>query len=253
MDLQKILGHVPDEYTLKARLYPGLLVTLPLILLIVVLFPTGVPGGKIFVSLFALCGGSMLFAQMGRDLGKRKEPWLFASWGGIPTTRMLRHRQAPNRELLLARHRMLEQLLPGQRMPTDEEERKDPARADDIYATCIARLIERTRDKKKFRLLFDENCNYGFRRNLWGMKRLGIVTTGLGIVGIAAAGVADWVATDREVSPSLFLYGAVLVVLLAVWLVWVTPGWVRIPGEAYALRLLGATETLTADSRDARP
>ncbi len=35
-------------------------------------------------------------------------------------------------------------------------------------------LRENTRDKEKFGLVYAELIGYGFRRNLWGMKKLGV-------------------------------------------------------------------------------
>ena len=70
-------------------------------------------------------------------------------------------------------HKKLSELLNGTAIPTPQDEKRDPERADQVYDACVSCLIERTRDKTRFRLLFEENCNYGFRRNLWGMKPLG--------------------------------------------------------------------------------
>ena len=98
MDWDKLLGYVPDEYTRKGRLYPALLVTLPLIAVALVLFPDVGSGVKALGSLFVLCGGGMLSPQVGRDMGKRKQPQLYKLWGGKPTTRMLRHRHTTNQQ-----------------------------------------------------------------------------------------------------------------------------------------------------------
>ena len=244
MDLQKVLAYIPDEYTRKARLYPVLIVALPLIVLAAALFPDGIPGGKMLSSLFMLCGGSMLFAQVGRDLGKRKEPWLFDLWGGKPTTRMLRHRDASNTEQLSVRHEALAHLCTPVRIPTAEEERVDSMRADKIYETCVGMLIERTRDKEKFHLLFEENCNYGFRRNLWGMKPLGITVSVVRLCVIVILGLSMSLAADRQVTPDLYVYGIMSAIMLLMWIRWITPQWVRVPGDAYAERLLGTIEVL---------
>jgi hypothetical protein len=250
MDWDKILGYVPDEYTRKARLYPALLVSLPLILLVLALFPEGIPGGKALGSLFVLCGGAMLFAQVGRDLGKRKQPWLYHLWGAKPTTRMLRHRDTGNQQRVLVYHKKLSELL-GAAMPTAEEERRDPAHADEVYDACIGSLAERTRDHARFRLLFEENCNYGFRRNLWGMKPLGVVVACGSLVGILSAWLYGGFTRQEWFPPGLILYAVIDVVLLGVWLFWITTDWVKLAAHAYAERLLGTVELLGADSAKA--
>jgi hypothetical protein len=35
-------------------------------------------------------------------------------------------------------------------------------------------MIARARDKTKYPLLFEEDCNYGFRRNMFGIRWLGV-------------------------------------------------------------------------------
>jgi hypothetical protein len=52
-------------------------------------------------------GGTALLAQIGRDLGKKKEPSLYEDWGGKTTTRLLRHREAKNKLTLARRHKKL--------------------------------------------------------------------------------------------------------------------------------------------------
>ncbi len=58
----------------------------------------------------------------------------------------------------------------GTKPPTQTSEQKDPAGADAFYVRCGNWLRENTRDTKKFKILFDENITYGFRRNLLGLK-----------------------------------------------------------------------------------
>jgi len=59
-------------------------------------------------------------------------------------------------------------LIPAHPMPMIDDERSEPESADHVYDSSTAFLLEKTRDKKAFPLIFEENCNYGFRRNLWG-------------------------------------------------------------------------------------
>ena len=87
-------------YTLRARTYPALLVVLPVGVVLFAWVPDGsfLEGGVI--SLLATGVGTALLAQWGRDAGKRREPQLWKSWGGPPTTRLLRFRDAKNLALL---------------------------------------------------------------------------------------------------------------------------------------------------------
>jgi len=182
-------------------------------------------------------------AQMARDPGKKKEPALFQSWDGKPTTRLLRHRDAPNKVLLRRRHEKLQSLVPGIQIPTAEQEHANPRGADEIYDACTAFLLERTRKTDEFPLVFEENCNYGFRRNLWGMKPLGIATSVVGAVAVVAVLIFHRRA-GVSLSPTTFICAILNLLLLLGWVVWFTPDWVRIPAEAYAERLLASCEKL---------
>ena len=232
-----------DTYTWRARLQPLLIVALPLVLSA---FPwlSGIPGAwSILGELFVWCGGAALLAQVGRDWGEKKESELFRLWGGMPTTRLLRHRDATNKVLLERCHVKLAELLPGMRIPSAQQEREDPDAADQIYETCTASLRQKTRDKKRFPLIFEENCNYGFRRNLWGMRPVGIAIAAFGTV---ALGIVLFVSHYKQIATSPFSFVCELgnILLLVGWSFLFTPEWVRIPAEAYAERLLAACEDL---------
>ncbi len=233
-----------DTYTLRARLLPTLIVGLPVGLAALAWFPKSETWWGPISGLVVGAGGVALLAQLGRDWGKRKQPRLFASWGGEPTTRLLRHRDAPNTVLLERRHRKLKALLPDQQIPTREQELADPQQADVVYQACAALLKEKTRDKQRFPLVFEENCNYGFRRNLWGMKPLGILTATAGSAAVIALVVLHY--REGKVAMSAVTPTAMVVngLLLLAWLFWFTPAWVKIAADAYAERLLAACDTL---------
>lgn len=234
---------VSNPYVRRARLQPAMIVALPLALATLAWSPTGVVGWSVLWSLFVWSGGTALMAQIARDRGKRKEPGLYDSWGGKPTTRLLRHRDALKKTVLQRRHQKLQVLVSDVRIPSVEEERADPDKADDIYDACTAFLLEKTRNSEQFPLVFEENCNYGFRRNLWGMKPLGIATSFMGLAAMAMVFILDYRARTVP-GPIAQVCAAINLVLLMGWLVWFTPAWVKIPAEAYAERLLAACETL---------
>lgn len=229
-----------DTYTRRARLQPALLVALPLGIATLAWFPHGLEGWGALWGLIVWSGGTALIAQIGRDWGKKKEVKLFEMWSGKPTTRMLRHRDAPNKVILERRHKKLKEIMGGVDIPTSEEEQANPTAADDVYEACATFLREKTRDKKRFNLVFEENCNYGFRRNLWGMRPLGI---SIAIVGLAAV-VALFILKKGLVPALAIACGIGNLLLLLGWILWFTPSWVRIPAEAYSERLLESCETL---------
>jgi hypothetical protein len=133
-------------------------------------------------------------------------------------------------------------------LPTAEREKANPADADAAYATCGDYLLAKTRDKERFQLLFQENVNYGFRRNLWAMKTVGITISILSLVALALitriesrAGAVPWFANLSAI--------AIVALLLTWWVVRITPSWVKIVADAYAIRLLGSIDELQPSSQ----
>lgn len=242
-----------DAYTLQARVSPVLIVVFPLVLWIAGFFYEDAAGWGLATGLLAFSGLGPLVGQLGRDLGLRVEDELRGQWGGMPTTRFLRLRDTHfSPETRQAVHGAMQRLLPESPAPTPEQEQQDPAAADRTYARWTSHLRELTRNPADFPLVHAENANYGFRRNLLGLRRLGVylawwplVLAGLDILrGFfgTSAGSAGWSAMDR----------ATLVVSLLLLLCYarvVTPDWVKTVAEAYAERLLLAGEKLAADRR----
>jgi hypothetical protein len=237
-----MIGSLFDTYVRRARIYPVLLTILPVTLTVFVLFQNNFSKFSILWSLILSSGGFVLISQVGRDWGKKIEASLFLSWAGAPTTRMLRYRYAQNNTLHSHRLRKIQEIS-GIRVPTIEEEQLDGETADRIYETCVAVLREKTRDKSKFALLFEENCNYGFRRNLLGLKPVGVV---ISFVGVVIFGWLSWLAykIDQPLDSMFLLFGGINLLLLLGWIFYIRPGWVRISAEAYAERLLGALDSL---------
>jgi hypothetical protein len=232
---------------------PVAIVVLPVILTLglVVAVATGDVGAverAVVTLLGSVAGGvglTMLFEQLGRDQGKKKEDRLWASWGGSPTLQMLRHRDAIMCKSVTREryHRKLKKLVRDVVLPSGTEEAADPVEADRRYDACIRFLRNATRDRSRFPLIFAENVNYGFRRNLWGMRAAGTACATLGalsagyITALAlAAGDEFWVA------------GLIIVlvdaVLLTWWIVRIRSKWVLTAAKAYAERLLEACDSL---------
>jgi len=81
-----------DAYTVRARFAPALLVMFPIGLAIIAWFPAQFIGWGLLVGAAFWSGSTLLLAELGRDLGKQKQPTLYGLWGGAPTTQLLRHR-----------------------------------------------------------------------------------------------------------------------------------------------------------------
>jgi len=246
-----------DKYTIQARIQPALLTVLPLGLFVLAWLSPGDTSVSILWLVIVTGGGTTILAQISRDLGSRKQQSLFTKWGGPPSTQKLRFRgSCSNRELLGRRRQKLEALIQGP-LPNEEEERRDPLKADQHYESAVAYLIEATRDHQKFPLVLEENINYGFRRNLWGLKTYGLAIASLSLLGSLALVLIQALAIDGatawyerlfvDAEPELVerLIVAVLTTLmLAGWVLVIRPQWIKTAADSYADRLIGAIDVL---------
>jgi hypothetical protein len=101
------------------------------------------------------------------------------------------------------------------------------------------------RDTKKYALLFHENVNYGFRRNLLGLRATGIITSALSF-----AAAAGWCYQGYQVTGAISeeLVGAsvLALVFLLLWILRFSEDWVRVPADAYAERLAETADIISA-------
>ena len=189
MGLTDFLAKVTDPYERQARLYPALLAGLPLIVMATVLY-----GSNSVVTAAstaaASCGGLYLLANIARERGRRLEPVLFESWGGKPTTQLLRHRDRTIEGPTKHRYHTFLSGKVNLEFPDSVAEATDPVLADDVYQSAIRWLLNYTRDKKNFALLFEENIAYGFRRNSYALKNIGIAIS---------IGTFLWVLSSQQI------------------------------------------------------
>jgi hypothetical protein len=230
-----------DAYDRKARLYPAAVVIFPLTLLGLVLF--SLPEWWKGLVTFAAAGGlHVLVIQVVRDLGAGKQDALWASWGGAPTTLLLRWAGKTNLIQQQQRHTAVE-MATGVNLPTQQKEAADQEGADAIYESAADVLRAKARGGD-FALVMAETANYGFRRNLYGCRPFGIGVAAL--VSVAEVMLALLGARDVvEVSPALMIVAAVFSAMwLAGWVFVVTSAFVRRAAERYAQALILAASTV---------
>jgi hypothetical protein len=128
-------------------------------------------------------------------------------------------------------------------MPSELDESKDAAAAESVYEAYSNLLLERTRDKSKFPLVFEELTNYGFRRNLWALKPIGIVIATASLV-VQLVHLAWSLLRHQQIGPWDTSLLAMNLLLLTCWVLIVNPLWVKRSADAYADRLLAASEKL---------
>lgn len=231
-----------DPYERRARLAPALVTVLPIAVALLAV-PTGDQDWlKPVMSLASASGGTVLLAAIARSMGRAAEQGIFPD--GLPTLRALRHREAVTRAELARLHDTVARAT-GVALPTAEEEKHDASEADGVYRTAVAALIDATRDQARFGLLHEENRNYGFSRNLFGLRPVGRVLALLGsVAGIVLLVIA--VADGSGIDVGLAIV-AIVVGVAATWtfFVWLTPARVVVPATAYRDRLFEAARSLT--------
>ncbi len=230
-----------DRYGWQARVFPVYITISPIILALAAILPPGLnlPLGAataiVFVPLAFLAG------QVGADFGKRLEKRLWLHWDGPPTTRFLRH---SNDEFnLITRKRVHAKLRSlGLDVPSAEDQRHDPQAADAHWEACTAELIRRTRDHRGFPLVFKGLIEYGFRRNLLGLRPLGLL---LSIGALLACSWKVWAGWGNQEAVAVAVGAALLSLsLLAIWIVWVREKTIAISANRYARFLLEAAQEL---------
>lgn len=247
--LSDLVAQVSDPYERKARLWPALLALVPLFVAVAAMYGTRASVFSSAVALGIACGGLYLLAQITRDRGKKLEERLFNEWGGKPTTQLLRHRDPTIEAVTKSRyHAFLGRKL-GQSLPTAAQESADPDAADDAYQSAVRWLLSQTRDRERFRILFEENIGYGFRRNALGLKALAVfVTVVCVLLVIGKYGVLTpqgWTTESLSKLPDeAWASLAVSLVVGGVWVFFVTKQAVKAAAFAYAEALLRACDVL---------
>ena len=245
--------NVFDSYSRRARLFPGLVAGGSFIFGVFVLAPLqhmGLPqlGAGLFSGVFVFA-----LADIARRRGKRLEDGLYKKWGGKPSTTMLRYSDTRLDAATKATYLTLLSGKIGSAAPTANDEVTDIAKCDAYYERCGNWLRESTRDTKKFRLLFDENVAYGYRRNLFGLKWPGFVIDLLILVGCVVI-FWRWLPLDPENASSVkvgVIAGFTLLHALFM-LFLVTEESVREAAMTYARQLLLCCESLATDATPKR-
>jgi hypothetical protein len=188
--------------------------------------------GNRHLELLFSAGFTFFLANVARNWGKSIEEKLRKSWGGFPATQLLRHSGPANPDLRERWYKQLSKLL-GKPLPTAEEERQDPARADEVYEAVTRLLINKTQDLRIYPFIYRENVNYGFCRNLYPLRTLAI---GIALLGLSVSICAGfWFLRAGEIDYFAWACAAVCGALLLWWIFAVNSVWVKVPAMNYAV------------------
>ncbi|MDO8421611.1 MAG: hypothetical protein Q7S99_05570 [Parvibaculum sp.] len=233
------MSDILDVYSRNARLYPALLVLLPLALAIAVLYPSFYTVLAGFVGIAVACGVTFFLAQVARQRGRRLEKELFEKWGGKPTALLLSHKHTTiDQHTLLRYHTFLERRVPNWAAPTIEFEDLNPIESALVYDSAVRWLLGFTRDIEKYPLVFKENISYGFRRNLLGLKSVGLfLSFSIFLSDVSFSFFAIDQSLVREFVVALSSGLAVLI-----WVFVIDEDWVLESANAYGNALLEACD-----------
>lgn len=243
-----------DAYDRKARLAPSMLAVTPLLTSAIFGFENTAALERVATLLVAV-GGLWLLADMSRGLGRAKQQALFKRWGGTPSIQLLRHSDSTIDPHTKARYHACLRAKSKVALPTAQEEATNPLDADARFDSALQWLLQHTRDKKRFALLAAENATYGFRRNGYGIRWLG-----LGVCALAAmwsVGVA-YFRSGLPFRLAMTLPGTVVQLALAtglslVWLFYFQEGRVRDAAFAYARELIRCCEIIAVPVGGRKP
>jgi uncharacterized membrane protein len=241
-----------DRYQWNVRVLPGLVVLLPLCLAILAWVDQ--PADAVKPLLVVVMGSGVLvpLSNITRDLGRKAQKQLMEEWGCWPSTAILRHADSRISDVRKARcHSILALLVPGVKIPSAEEETRDPKAADAIYESCADFVRATTRDQHQFAILFSENVEFGYRRNMLGIKPIGVV---LGSLGLGVCGMKLWSdqSLGKQVS-SIALISTILdIFLMLFWLLAVNENYALAAANSYAYQLIDAIDLL-GHQRSKRP
>lgn len=242
-----------DFYQRNARLYPALLALLSPMAVGAAILPVTDGAIKALVDIVVACGSLYLLSDIARARGRSVQVALVRTWGAMPTTIFLRHADEHLSKTTKVRyHDFFRQCLGDDAISTPEDEARDPAAADEQYDSCVAWLREQCRGNE-FNLLLKENATYGFRRNMLGLRTIGIVLCACGLLVPLAVEYGkngtreDWQAlllASYAPSPGIGVATSICLLMLLWWTLVVTPRWVRNAADIYAGSLLACSDKL---------
>lgn len=248
----EILKDIFDKYSLNARAKPSLFMIFPLIVIVLAWYPQS----RTIYS--ALLGGAVTFgviaflANYVASTGRYKESNLYQEWDGAPTTIILRYSDSTIDKYTKKRyHTWLNNNIREWSLPSRDDEMKDKEDADQKYESAIRFLREKTRDRSLYPLVFAENINYGFSRNIWAIKPIGI---SLSLFALIMNSALIWhkiqpdiVEGNQNILRLMPVDGAlswmISLLCLSAWIFWAKKEWVKNRGFAYARALLAVCDS----------
>ncbi len=224
--IEKIL----DDYELKARIAPGLILALPILVDAVYAAPI-LSSWPIFAA-SGVCSLALVYGlgHLVRARGKAIEADLWNRWGGPPSTRFLRHRDSLfGAELKASIQNALAKKF-SSRLLTQIEEAKSPERADKAIADAFRQVRQYLRQHDPNGLWYKNVLEYGFCRNLLGCR---VIWAAVALAATIFAGLYGFRTGAGLLNPAAAIGG--LSLMCAVYTGWaILPNATKRTAESYA-------------------
>jgi hypothetical protein len=244
--LPRFLKMLADTRRVRAQLLPALCVVFPTCGRILL---DGRVGREtiLAVTIFMAVGGPWFLAQVIHACGQRRMRQLFRLEGGRPAVRMLRHR---DRTVDPITKQAWRRCLAGQwgiRLPRRIDERRDPEKADEIYAHAVEYCERCIGDRTTRPGLWEAAVERDLLINGLALRWPGLIAAISAAVNRCVDGgsITIGLRPQLEVAASMSLHPVsngivmILAALMAlVWLFFFTPDRARVAARSFDLHLL---------------
>jgi hypothetical protein len=216
-----------DRYEINARILPAMLAVLPVTTLVLA---TETQSGH-WIRAIGLGAGlevflAVAFSKLGHACGQKLERRLIEKWGGLPTTTWL----LPDDQTHSAQQKFLWRESLGHLSGLDLESAVttgDVAELRRAIDDAVLTVRNKVRDRKGTALLRQHNIDYGFSRNLAGLRWC--------ILGLSALSLVVAIfGASREMLPLPVTLVELLFFTVAVAFMFVSSSYVRHCAQRYA-------------------
>jgi hypothetical protein len=229
-----------DQYERRARLTPGLLALAPITLTILTLGLKAYPVIAGLGGLLVAIGGPLLLANMVGYLGREAQKSLYKRWDGTPSTKLLRKRESTTSDTQRTVWRDALASATGIQLLPRDAERKNPEQADETIEAAIGQVLYLGHDGDgSVRIVVVENAQYGFERNIYGLRWLG-----RGISVLCFLVVFTLAISQQQLGANVWLSLAVIALFIVGWCLIPSERRVKEAGFRYARQLLNAVTNL---------
>jgi hypothetical protein len=223
-----------SPYELRARVLPGMLLVLPIAMAAI----AWVPGMDVFTSLATVATACLpagyIVGQWMRDRAEPHQSALFDSWGGAPTTIILRWNDLTIPPMQKEQIRSRLQRLEDHPWPTAIDTAAAPQHADQCFQSLVAKVLADARTHQDgYERLNLANAHYGFLRNCLYSRSLALsvcaACIALSILAPATGFGSSW---RVGIAAALFCAAA-----LIYWLSAVNERRLRVTANAFAIEV----------------